>query len=407
MENSELITKALAYIRSEAGKSDMSIEDVASHAGFSTDYFNRIFAAHTGFNVMGYIRFRRLKKAMFLLRMTDRDILDIALECGYEAHESFSRAFKKQYGKTPTEYREAMQNTEMFYGDLYHDDTVGMRITHEFPQFKQATRDDAIDWILENDALRLGYEAICFVVNGGAALYDGDSLDDGFIWINEWPDRGFDVSICASDYDTIARYMNTFTDSRFNMCIFTLDDESTIREELAKRGVTISKVCRTPNRVYTGEPFELTAPDGITMKEVTYADMEAYENYWLSRGFNTRHLDYIKREFHRRDVLGCENHSIFQFFVYYGDKIIGLCIGGLQHAHDFVINNCIEISLCDEYKSDELYRYAYKYVTNAAMKRGAIPFDDSQILSNEHRNGNFDSTDLGYRTVTYCCTLNR
>ena len=78
MENSELITKALNYIKSQNKKSDITIEDVANHAGFSTDYFNRVFFAHTGFNIMEYVRFSRLKKAAHLLRGTNNDILDIA-----------------------------------------------------------------------------------------------------------------------------------------------------------------------------------------------------------------------------------------------------------------------------------------------------------------------------------------
>ena len=94
MENSELITKALNYIKSENKKSDITIDDVASHAGFSTDYFNRVFFAHTGFNIMEYIRFSRLKKAAHLLRQTNNDILDIALDCGYEAHESFQELLR-------------------------------------------------------------------------------------------------------------------------------------------------------------------------------------------------------------------------------------------------------------------------------------------------------------------------
>ena len=60
----------------------MTIEDVAEHAGFSTDYFNRIFLAHTGFNVMEYIRVTRLKKAARLLCGSDQDVLGIALDCG-------------------------------------------------------------------------------------------------------------------------------------------------------------------------------------------------------------------------------------------------------------------------------------------------------------------------------------
>ena len=107
MENSELITKALNYIKSENKKSDITIDNVANYAGFSTDYFNRVFFAHTGFNVMEYVRFCRMKNAARLLRITDNDILDVALECGYEAHESFSRAFKNQYGISPSEYRKS------------------------------------------------------------------------------------------------------------------------------------------------------------------------------------------------------------------------------------------------------------------------------------------------------------
>lgn len=92
---------------------------------------------------------------------------------------------------------------------------------------------------------------------------------------------------------------------------------------------------------------------------------------------------------------------------YLDEEIIGLCVGGLQRAHDFVMDNCIEIYLRDEYKSGELYLYAFKYVTNKVFERGAIPFDDIQNLGNEHRSGNFDSADVGYRTVTYNCSLKR
>ena len=77
MENSELITKALWYIRAQTGNCELTIEEIAEHAGFSTDYFNRIFFAHTGFNVMEYLRFCRLKNAARQLRCSDENVLDI------------------------------------------------------------------------------------------------------------------------------------------------------------------------------------------------------------------------------------------------------------------------------------------------------------------------------------------
>ena len=181
MENSELITKALNYIKSEAGKSEMTIDDVAKKAGFSTDYFNRIFFAHTGFNVMEYVRFRRLKKAAQLLRFSEKDILDIALECGYGAHESFSRAFKIQYNLTPSEYRKKYEKVEAVYGEFFND-TVGARLLHEFKGFKIADTHEVLDYMLEYDALRYGYAAVCIRVNGGVALYNGEDFKDGFIW---------------------------------------------------------------------------------------------------------------------------------------------------------------------------------------------------------------------------------
>ena len=225
MENSELITKALKYIKSENKNSEITIEDVADHAGFSTDYFNRIFLAHTGFNIMEYVRFSRMKKATRLLRTTELDVLDIALDCGYEAHESFTRAFKKQYGVSPMEYRRQTEKTEAVYGDFFND-TVGTQLTHEFKDFKIADTDEVIDFILENNALKYGYVAICCRVNGGVALYNGEDFRDGFIWFTEWDGR-FMGDIVCDDYAKIAEYLKTFSDDRFDMSVFNEQHNTT------------------------------------------------------------------------------------------------------------------------------------------------------------------------------------
>ena len=60
-ENSVLIDCALEYARKNLKNPKISVEDVALHAGFTTNYFNQVFAAHTGFSVMEYIRFERLR----------------------------------------------------------------------------------------------------------------------------------------------------------------------------------------------------------------------------------------------------------------------------------------------------------------------------------------------------------
>ena len=409
MENSELITKALNYIKSENKKSDITIDDVATHAGFSTDYFNRIFFAHTGFNIMEYVRFSRLKKAAHLLRGTNNDILDIALDCGYEAHESFSRAFKNQYGISPSEYRKKYEKVEAYYGDFYND-TIGARLLHEFKDFKLADSDDVIDYLLETDALRYGYIAVCFRVNGGAALYNGEDFRDGFVWFTEWDNR-FEGEIICDDWNKIAEYKKIFSDQRFDMVLYTLESDEEIKYEFSKRGVTIGNINRRQSNIYTGEPYALTPIEDITMRLIKYEDVDLVEKFFSerypNRGSNSPRLKYLKHELHQRDVRGNTEHSVFMFGIFKGNRLIGISDGGLQNAHGFVINNCVVTSVLREYETEELYQYAFKFVTNAALEKGALPVDDTQTPNtpNENKSGIFNSTELGYQTITNVCIL--
>ncbi len=408
MENRELIERAIHYIRISQSDADLSIDTVAEHAGFSTDYFNRIFAAHTGFTVMEYVRFLRLRKASLLLRSGERDILDIALDVGYESHESFTRAFKKQYGRTPSEFREAMRATEALYGE-FHNETLGPRLLHEFQSLRQADSDEIIDLLLERDAIRYGNMAVCCVVNGGVALYEGTDPAEGFIWCTEWDDGQINVEVIAEDYDKIARYCKMFAGERFEKFLYLTDEAGTIEAELAKRGCHYTVSRRIPEAVYRGEPYEIHFPEGYTMRELTYGDRAIIEAYYQnrSRPVPQPYIYYLFRELESRDVHGCLDHSIFLFGIFHGETLVGLSRGGLQRAHGFVINNCVETGFTDGHASEELYRCAFQYVTNAALDKGAIPMDDIQYpaAKPENRSGAFNSTELGYEVVLYTVEL--
>ena len=102
---------------------------------------------------MEYARHTRHKKAARLLRGSDRDVLGISLDCGYESPESLCRAFRKQYGMSPSEYRKKYEKTEARYGDFFND-TVAARLTHEFPAFRSVDPEDAVDWMVETDPLK-------------------------------------------------------------------------------------------------------------------------------------------------------------------------------------------------------------------------------------------------------------
>ena len=405
MENSELITKALWYIRAQTGNCELMIEEIAEHAGFSTDYFNRIFLAHTGFNVMEYLRFCRLKNAARLLRTTDENVLDIALKNGYETHESFTRAFKKQYGVSPTEYRKKYLKNQPRYGE-YHNDTVCERLMHEFGNLKPADRDEVIDWLLEKDALKYGYTAASLIVNGGPVLYFGDDFRDGFVWVTEWTD-GFECHVICKDYERAAEYLKMFGEDRFHVVLYTLDDDETIAEALAGRGIEVTSIDRVYQNVYCGEPFDPKAPEGILMRELKYEDADLLDRFNANRSQKLPMINGLKKVMRQRDVLEGEDCMEFCFGIFRSDEMIGLSIASLQCARGFTVNNCIYTYFIDGCACEDLYVYAYKYVTDWALSKGALPFDDVQTVHTleNRRNGMFNSSDLGYKLSICACGL--
>jgi AraC family transcriptional regulator len=85
---------------------DLSLERLSGIAAFSKYHFLRQFSELMGIGVHKYVQLVRMKRAGYALAFRADRITDIALASGYESHEAFSRAFKKVFGQTPTEFRE-------------------------------------------------------------------------------------------------------------------------------------------------------------------------------------------------------------------------------------------------------------------------------------------------------------
>jgi AraC family transcriptional regulator len=79
---------------------------LAAVAGFSVSHFHRIFTAYIGENIASYVRRMRLERAGRKLRMGAVDITEVALAAGYDTHAAFSKAFKQQFGLSPSEFRQ-------------------------------------------------------------------------------------------------------------------------------------------------------------------------------------------------------------------------------------------------------------------------------------------------------------
>ena len=100
----ELVGDAIQYIE-EHITDDLSVEEIAGQVHISPFYFQKGFAMLCGFTLGEYIRNRRLALAGNDLASGDAKIIDIALKYGYESPDSFTRAFTRFHGVTPSQAR--------------------------------------------------------------------------------------------------------------------------------------------------------------------------------------------------------------------------------------------------------------------------------------------------------------
>ena len=84
----------------------VSLADLAARDGRSPFHLQRIFRAAIGESPAQYSRRVRLQRAAACLLVTDKSVLEVALEAGFESHDGFTRAFRQRFDITPKKFRE-------------------------------------------------------------------------------------------------------------------------------------------------------------------------------------------------------------------------------------------------------------------------------------------------------------
>jgi len=107
------IVNAIAYME-ENLMEDLDINKIADKAFVSAFYFQKIFHVLCGFTVGEYIRNRRLTLAAQELSSTDTKVIDVAVKYGYDSPDSFTRAFTKFHGVSPSTARETGSKLNSF-----------------------------------------------------------------------------------------------------------------------------------------------------------------------------------------------------------------------------------------------------------------------------------------------------
>ena len=73
--------------------------------GYSKSFLSRLFREHTGESLASFATAKKMEHAKDLLRQDGLNIAQIAAQLSFESPQYFARAFKRQYGMTPTEFK--------------------------------------------------------------------------------------------------------------------------------------------------------------------------------------------------------------------------------------------------------------------------------------------------------------
>lgn len=108
MNYSEVMSNCIEYIEKNI-KENLTPKTISDEMGYSLFHFCRIFNVSRGISLMDYVKQRRLSLASLDL-FKGKKVIDIAVEYRFETHGGFSKAFKKEFGFSPTQYKKRAGN---------------------------------------------------------------------------------------------------------------------------------------------------------------------------------------------------------------------------------------------------------------------------------------------------------
>lgn len=107
-EHRDLVHRSIDYMKLHV-EEKLSLEDIATSVNYSPNYFGILFKEKTTYSPIEYYNQLKIQRSCSLLQFTDLKIKEIAFRLGYYDAFHFSRAFLKEMGISPKEYRKRYQ----------------------------------------------------------------------------------------------------------------------------------------------------------------------------------------------------------------------------------------------------------------------------------------------------------
>ena len=156
---------------------DLSLESMASAAGMSRFHFHRLFRECIGETARQYVHRLRLERGAFLLAVETRPIFDIALDVGFQNHETFARAFKRWFGVSPRVFRKTRRR------DLAAAKTRRLETTNPHPSRTPGPKSGAQGGLSDTRIRRFRTMHVAFIRHhGDYELVPASMFDDLAKW---------------------------------------------------------------------------------------------------------------------------------------------------------------------------------------------------------------------------------
>ena len=121
MDEQREAVRAMQNYISEHIRDEITIEDLAGAAAFSTWYARKLFIKHLGMTPSVYIRRLKLTKSALRLRDEKVSVLDVAMDMGFGSVDGYQRAFRREFGCNPKEYSSSPVPVWLFTPNLIID----------------------------------------------------------------------------------------------------------------------------------------------------------------------------------------------------------------------------------------------------------------------------------------------